>query len=822
MHPIGLYRILFPVLFIVASLGTVRGQSPSGRQRLNFDKDWKFHPGHATDPHRDFNYSIANILAKTGEAANTCIGMDFDDRSWQSVQLPHDWAVALPFEHVNNGDVDAHGYHAVGALFPENSVGWYRKTFTLSHGDSGRRFVLRFDGIFRDSKVWINNCYLGGRFSGYGGAAYDITDFIHFGSKNVIVVRVDASQYEGWFYEGAGIYRHSWLESFPNVHAAELGGVFVHTATAGDQTAVTVETRVVNQEIRAADATVSAYITDRDGNVIARGPEKAKALVLATGKDVLITQSLEVAHARLWSLDDPYLYRAVVLVQSGGTVDSVKVRFGIRTIRIDKDKGLFLNGQLVKVHGVCCHQDHAGVGSALPDYLQYYRIQLLKEMGVNGYRTSHNPPTPELLDACDSLGMLVLDETRLLNSGPEYGDEFERLILRDRNHPSVFMWSIGNEEWMIQEWDMGKRIAQTQILRQQELDPTRTCTYAANVGNVWTGVNEVIPVRGFNYNLGGLDAYRAAHPDQPVIGTEVASTVSTRGIYETDTVNAYVPDYDSVAPPWASTAEYWWRIAAARDWFMGGFAWTGFDYRGEPTPFGWPDINSHFGIMDMCGFPKTVYFYYQSWWTEKDVLHIAPNWNWKGVSGKPVPVWVNSNADNVELFLNGKSLGKKEMPRNGHLEWMVNYASGKLEAVGFKKGRKLTATVETTGDPYSIIIHPSRQKLEGDGEDAIVFNISVVDRQGREVPDAQNLLHFSVTEGGRIIGVGNGNPSSHEPDKFPDDGWQRHLFNGKCQVIAQSALPAGGSAGSNFTFTVTGEGLASAQVGVSVNPSKIQ
>jgi beta-galactosidase len=820
MHPIGLYRILFPVLFIVASLGTVRGQSPSGRQRLNFDKDWKFHPGHATDPHRDFNYSIANILAKTGEAANTCIGMDFDDRSWQSVQLPHDWAVALPFEHVNNGDVDAHGYHAVGALFPENSVGWYRKTFTLSHGDSGRRFVLRFDGIFRDSKVWINNCYLGGRFSGYGGAAYDITDFIHFGSKNVIVVRVDASQYEGWFYEGAGIYRHSWLESFPNVHAAELGGVFVHTATAGDQTAVTVETRVINQEIRAADATVSAYITDRDGNAVARGP--GQSLALATGKDGSVMQSLDIAHARLWSLDDPYLYRAVVLVQSGGTVDSVKVRFGIRTIRIDKDKGLFLNGQLVKVHGVCCHQDHAGVGSALPDHLQYYRIQLLKEMGVNGYRTSHNPPTPELLDACDSLGMLVLDETRLLNSGPEYGDEFERLILRDRNHPSVFMWSIGNEEWMIQEWDMGKRIAQTQILRQQELDPTRTCTYAANVGNVWTGVNEVIPVRGFNYNLGGLDAYRAAHPDQPVIGTEVASTVSTRGIYETDTVNAYVPDYDSVAPPWASTAEYWWRIAAARDWFMGGFAWTGFDYRGEPTPFGWPDINSHFGIMDMCGFPKTVYFYYQSWWTEKDVLHIAPNWNWKGVSGKPVPVWVNSNADNVELFLNGKSLGKKEMPRNGHLEWMVNYAPGKLEAVGFKKGRKLTATVETTGDPYSIIIHPSRQKLEGDGEDAIVFNISVVDRQGREVPDAQNLLHFSVTEGGRIIGVGNGNPSSHEPDKCPDDGWQRHLFNGKCQVIAQSALPAGGSAGSNFTFTVTGEGLASAQVGVSVNPSKIQ
>jgi beta-galactosidase len=813
---IRLSRILLSAFLIIATFVTAYGQSSGGRSVMNFDNNWKFHLGHATDPHRDFNYSIANILAKTGDAGNTCIRMDFDDRSWQSVQLPHDWAVALPFEHVSNEDVDAHGYHAVGALFPENSIGWYRKTFTLPHGDSGRRFVLRFDGIFRDSKVWINGCYLGGHFSGYGSAAYDITDFIHFGSDNTVVVRVDASQYEGWFYEGAGIYRHAWLESFPNIHAAELGGVFVHTTNTGDQAAVTIETRVVNKEIHAADAMVSAYITDRDGNKIVQSPEQS--LSLAVRKDGLVTQTLNVAHARLWSPDAPYLYRAVVLVRSGsGTVDSVKARFGIRTITIDKDKGLLVNGQPVKVHGVCCHQDHAGVGSALPDYLQYYRIQLLKDMGVNGYRTSHNPPTPELLDACDSLGMLVLDEARLLNSGPEYGGELERLILRDRNHPSIFMWSIGNEEWMIQEGNMGKRIAQTQILRQKELDPTRTCTYAANVGNVWTGVNEVIPVRGFNYNLDGLDAYRAAHPDQPVIGTEVASTVSTRGIYEEDTVNAYVPDYDSVAPSWASTAEHWWRIAAARDWFMGGFAWTGFDYRGEPTPFSWPDINSHFGIMDMCGFPKTVYYYYQSWWTDKDVLHIAPNWNWKGMPEKPVPVWVNTNADNVELFLNGKSLGKKDMPRNGHLEWMVHYAPGKLEAIAYKKGKKLTAAVETTGEPYKIVVQPSKTSLAADGSDAVVVNISVVDRQGREVPDAQNLLHFSVAGPAKIIGVGNGDPSSHEPDKCADGEWQRHLFNGRCQVILQSHFGDSGwtsypplSALDNLNavqFSVTGNGL---------------
>jgi beta-galactosidase len=339
--------IIFAIVLFFAA--TAHAQSPV-RQHLNFDEGWKFHPGHATDPHRDFNYGIANILSKTGEAANTCIRMDFDDRDWETVQLPHDWAVALPFAHVDNGDVDAHGYHAVGALFPENSIGWYRKTFSFGHADSGKRFVLRFDGIFRDSKVWINNCYLGGHFSGYGGAAYDITDFIHFNQKNVIVVRVDASQYEGWFYEGAGIYRHAWLDSYSTVHIAD-GGVFVHTTTSGDQSDVTIETRVVKQEIHAADAVVSAYITDRDGNKIAQS--EAQSLSLARGRDGTVIAALPVPHAQLWSLDNPYLYRAVALVREGGrTLDSMTVRFGIRTIGIDKDKGLFLNGQPVKVQGV--------------------------------------------------------------------------------------------------------------------------------------------------------------------------------------------------------------------------------------------------------------------------------------------------------------------------------------------------------------------------------------------------------------------------------------------------------------------------------------
>lgn len=799
------FILLLGIILLPGITGTAFSQSV--REHRNFDEGWKFHLGHASDPHRDFNYGIANILAKTGDPGyNTAINMDFDDKGWASVQLPHDWVVGLPFEHVSNGDVDAHGYHAVGGLFPENSIGWYRKTFTIDRADSGRRFVIQFDGIFRDSKVWINNCYLGSHFSGYSGSSYDITDFIRFNGKNTIVVRADASQYEGWFYEGAGIYRHTWLNVFDDLHIAQDGGVYVRTASAGDKTTVTVTTRVENRGLGATAATVSAYITDRAGKELAR--TKEHSLSLAINGIGSVTDALELSAPQLWSLDNPYLYRLVAVVHdaSGKVVDQQTVKFGVRTITVDKDKGLFLNGKPVKIQGVCCHQDHAGVGSALPDYLQYYRIQLLKEMGVNGYRTSHNPPTPELLDACDSLGMLVLDETRLLNSGSEYGAEWEKLILRDRNHPSVFMWSIGNEEWMIQESNWGKRIAQNQVLKQQELDPSRTSTYAANVGNTWHGVNEVIPVRGFNYNLFGLDGYRKEHPDQPIMGTEVASTVSTRGIYYKDTVNAYVPDYDSVAPPWASTAEYWWKIAADREWFMGGFAWTGFDYRGEPTPYAWPDINSHFGIMDMCGFPKTVYYYYQSWWTDKDVLHIAPHWNWKGKEGQPIPVWVHSNADDVELLLNGKSLGKKGMPRNGHLEWIVNYVPGKLEAIAYKKGKKLTAVVQTTGEANRIIVRAAKGSLTLDGRDATVFNITVVDKQGLEVPDASNLLHFSLTGSAHIVGVGNGDPSSHEPDKFVAQDWQRKLFSGKCQVIILSDVT---KSSGDVLFRAESEGLVS-------------
>lgn len=756
------------------------------RKKINFDRDWKFHLGHAADASKDFNYSITTIFSKSGKAENTAIDPRFNDKDWCSLNLPHDWAVELPFENSLNFDVMAHGYKPVGGLYPQNSIGWYRKHFIIPKSDSGHRFSIQFDGIFRDSKAWINGFYLGNNQSGYIGVTYDITDYLNYGNENVIVVRVDASQYEGWFYEGAGIYRHVWLNQYSDLHFEE-NGLFVHTSQKGNTSNVVIEATIQNHAVTATGYTLYTYLNDRDGKRIAA---KQQSLRLAANGTTTVSTTIPFNGARLWSPDDPYLYRVVSVIRRNGKLtDSLQQRIGVRSIDI-RPNGVFVNGRYIKLKGVNCHQDHAGVGSALPDYLQYYRIGLLKELGVNAYRTSHNPPTPELLDACDSLGMLVLDENRLLNSSPEYMSQLERLIKRDRSRASVFMWSIGNEEGWVHTTSVGKKIALSLLTKQKELDPTRVSTYAADVPNIFTGINEVIPVRSFNYRQFAVADYHRDHPNQPIMGTEMGSTVTTRGIYFKDTIRGYVPDQDITAPWWASRAEEWWPLAATNDFWLGGFVWTGLDYRGEPTPFKWPNINSHFGIMDMCGFPKNIYYYYQSWWTDKYVLHISPHWNWPGKEGQPIDVWVNSNADNVELFLNGRSLGRKDMPRNSHLQWTVNYQPGVLEAVAYKKGKRLSEKVQTTGKPFEVVITPYKTTMLADGQDATVINVHVIDRQGREVPDANNLIRFSIKGDAKIIGVGNGDPSSHEPDKYEEGKWQRHLFNGKCQVIVQAGTTA--------------------------------
>ncbi len=805
------------LMSFLLSISTLFAQ-PAKRQQIDFDSGWKFHFGHAANAEKDFNYSIATVFSKSGNAAKTAIDPKFVDSLWTNVDLPHDWAVALPFVNVDNFDVQSHGYKPVGGLFPETSIGWYRKHFNVTEAP-GMRYEIQFDGIFRDAKIWVNGFYLGNNESGYIGVSYDITDFLNYDKENVIVVRADATQYEGWFYEGAGIYRHVWLNKYSNVHIA-TNGVFAYSKSTSSKATITVESTVINEGASMANYSVTAYLKDRNGKTVAQS--NTTAVKAGVNQSNTTKQNISISNPKLWSVEDPYLYRVAVEVkQNNAVIDSKILKFGIRTIDVKKN-GVFVNGIHVKLKGVNNHQDHAGLGSALPDYMNYFRVTLMKNMGVNSWRMSHNAPSTELLEACDSLGMLVLNEQRLLNSGAEYMDQFERIIKRDRNHASVFLWSIGNEEGIIQTTVHGKRIAETMLRKQKELDPGRTSIYAADLANVFEGVNEVIPVRGFNYRQFAVADYHKAHPDQPIIGTEMGSTVTTRGIYEKDSIRAYVPDQDISAPWWASTAEEWWKLAADDDSWLGGYIWTGFDYRGEPTPYKWPNISSHFGVMDICGFPKNIYYYYQSWWTDKDVLHISPHWNWpeKIKWGKPaetVEVWVNSNADDVELFLNGKSQGKKVMPRNSHLKWNVTYEPGKLEAIAYKKGKKLEASVETTGAPYEVVLTPYKTTILADGKDVSVMNITVVDREGREVPNADNMIKFSVTGNGKIIGVGNGDPSSHEPDKCVDGAWQRSLFNGKCQVIMQS-----GTTPDMIHFEASAAGLiAGATDIVTVSPQKL-
>ncbi len=761
------------------------------RQHISIDNNWKFAFGNAANPEKDFNYSKYTIFSKSGEAWGTAIEQKFNDSSWRTLNLPHDWAVELPFEYVNSFDVESHGYKQVGGYFPATSIGWYRKYFKVAASDSGQRFQIQFDGIFRDANIWINGFYLGNNKSGYVGCSYDITDFINFDKENIIVVRVDATQYEGWFYEGAGIYRHAWLNKYANIHIAS-DGIYAYSKIENNKATLSVETTIENETNATSNYTVKTMLLDRNGNVVAQ--TKEQNISSNIGEEKIVKQTINLTNPILWNLENPYLYRVVADVyQNGKLIDTKKIKFGFRTIDI-KPNGVFVNGKYTKIHGTNNHQDHAGVGSAQPDYLHYYRVALLESMGVNAYRTSHNAPTPGLLDACDSLGMLVLDENRLLNSGPEYMSQFERLLKRDRSRACVFIWSIGNEEGSIQTNSFGKRIAQTFIAKQKLLDPSRTCTYAADVANEFYGVNEVIPVRSFNYRQYAVEEYHKAHPTQPILGTEMGSTISTRGIVENDSIRAYMQDEDVYAPWWSSTAEAWWKLAAPNDYWLGAFVWTGFDYRGEPTPYSWPNINSHFGIMDMCGFPKNIYYYYQSWWTDKDVLHISPHWNheveWNN-PGKPIDVWVNSNADNVELFLNGKSLGKKDMPRNGHLMWTVNYVPGKLEAIAYKKGKRLYEKIETTGQATEVVMTPYKTTMLADGTDVTIINLSTIDKEGREVPTADNMIKFYLQGPGKIIGVGNGNPSSHEPDKCVDGAWQRSLFSGKCQIIVQSTHQSG-------------------------------
>jgi beta-galactosidase len=775
-----------------AAIGTLSSEDaaatqPQGgpvtvRERLLMDFGWRFHLGHASDAARDFGFGGDGAFSSSGSLFEPS-QEKFDDSRWCAIDLPHDWAVELEF--VNDLGVVNHGYKPLGRDYPETSIGWYRRVFEIPQDDLGKRLSIEFDGVFRDCMVVLNGHFLGRNMSGYAPFFYDVTDFLNYGARNFLAVRVDATQGEGWFYEGAGIYRHVWLVKTHPVHVARYG-MYVTSEVRPGATAVSVSTEVENESNSEQACRVLSTIVDQAGKVVGRATSASMAI--PPGVRRKFEQEVVVNNPVLWTLEEPHLYRALTAIEAKGVaVDRYETPFGIRTIRFDPDEGFFLNGKPVKIKGLCNHQDHAGVGSALPDRIQYYRIEKLKEMGANGYRTAHNPPTPELLDACDRLGMLVMDETRTMSSNPEALSNLGTVIRRDRNHPSAVIWALGNEE-PEQGTERGARIVTAMKRLVRRLDPGRPVTVAMN--KAWgEGVSAVVDVQGFNYKKGPeIDDFHQKFPKQPTIGTEVGSTVSTRGIYANDPEQGYVSAYDLNAPDWATTAEVWWKIYAERAFLAGGFVWTGFDYRGEPTPYKWPCINSHFGIMDTCGFPKDNYYYYQAQWTEKPVLHLFPHWNWPGKEGQEIEVWCHSNLEKVELLLNGASLGTKEVPQYSHVAWKVRYARGTLEARGYKGGQQvLVARRETTGGPAKIVLRPDRQKILADGEDVSLVEVQVLDKEGRLVPVADNEITFQCSANGRVIGVGNGDPSSHEPDKAS----KRRAFNGRCMAIVQPTTKAG-------------------------------
>ena len=767
------YGVALALVFAI----TCGSMAQSVRERKLLDFGWKFHLGNAADINQDFGFGNGWGLAKAGGAEGPA-SPDFDDVSWRTLNIPHDWVVEQPFVYGENSLHIQHGSKPVGREYPATTIGWYRRKFDVPQEDQGKRLMVEFDGVFRDSQVWLNGHLLGRQQSGYSSFSFDITDYANYGSHNLLVVRVDASQYEGWFYEGAGIYRHVWLEKTAPVHVAHWGTYVTSEVRPSDAT-VKIETDVVNDSAETKTASLVSNLMDPAGK---SAGEASSSVKLDPWTTQTVVQTVKVNKPELWSTDTPSLYRLVSNVSAPGSNDDYETHFGIRTIAFDPDKGFLLNGKKVEIKGMCNHQDHAGVGSALPDALQDFRIEKLKEFGCNAYRTSHNPPTPELLDACDRYGILVMDENRLIGSDPWIISQLDSQIHRDRNHPSVVLWSIGNEEWE-EGSPRGERIAHSMVAFVHKLDPTRPTTFAGNNGNEFKGINGVVDVRGWNYMaLGDIDKYHADHPHQPIVGSEEASTLSMRGEYTNDASKGYVRAYDTEVPGWGATAEKWWTYFAARPYLAGAFVWTGFDYRGEPTPYSWPSISSYFGVLDTCGFMKDNAYYYQAWWTNNDVLHILPHWNWAGKEGQNIDVWVYSNLDEVDLLLNGKSLGRKAMPRNSHLEWQVPYAAGTLEAHGFRQGKLVkTEKVETTGSPATITLTPDRTSINADGEDVCVFKVGAADSKGLLVPVAGNDISFKVT-GGTIIGVGNGNPMSHENDKFlPTDlnfnsaGWHYTL-----------------------------------------------
>ena len=760
---------------------------------FNMDKEWRFYLGDYSDEKtRANNHSAVYGGAKSGGLAGPGTKNAFDDSYWRQVDLPHDYIREADFSP------DEVGNH--GSRVKQNA--WYRKTFAVDPSLAGKHAQLVFGGISTSSVIFLNGSVIYRSDSLYTEIAIDVTDRLYFDRINTQAVYTRGHDTEGWWYEGAGIYRHVYLYIKDQLHFAH-NGVFAKPVLqdeADDLWKLEMTCTLENTDY--ASETVQARAALYDGDALITAGEGTPVCCPGDEKTDTVF-AFSVKNPTRWDIDAPKLYTVKAeLVRNGEVIDTIEFKTGFRTFYMDPDKGAYLNGRSIKLKGTCNHQDHAGVGVAVPDSIQDYRIRRLKEMGCNAYRCSHNPPAREILDACDKYGMLVMDENRKFEASESAIANLETMVKRDRNHPCIVFWSLFNEE-PLQNCAEGRQIFRRLKSRLLRLDNSRYVIGAVNDVFHPGGTGEEMDVLAMNYGIYNAERVHKEWPDKPMMGCENSSSFSTRGCYKSDREVAQVTNcYDEEKAPWGHTVRENWAVVRKYDFFAGCFLWTGFDYRGEPTPFKWPSCSSQFGLMDLCGFPKDAYYFCQATYLEKPMLHLLPHWNWS--EGETVRVMTVTNCDEVELLLNGKSLGRYVNDVCEQHEWQVEFVPGTLTAIGYNKGEAvLTAERRTAGAPVAIRLAADRTTLHNAGGDTVPVRVSVVDAKGIEVPDADQLIRFTLTGEGEIAGVGNGDPNSHEPEHLP----YRHLFAGLCQVLVSAKTGA-----KKLKLTAECDGLESAEV----------
>ncbi len=753
------------------------------RKNFNMDFGWKFHLGDIEE-NRKNNHSDSYHAAKAGKTF-TAARQNLDDSSWRDVNLPHDY---LAEAEIGEDNLLSHGFRT-------RSNAWYRKSFTLSENLKDKHIFLCFEGTAVTADFYLNGSIVAKTASAYTETGIDITDRVYFGDKvNVLAVYIGGFATEGWWYEGSGIYRHVRLYAKDMLHIAHNGlwiNPILDTDTENDWI-VEAEATIENSSYENREYSVRFSLYDGDVKI---AEKESDSCVCFADDKTETSVSMSVENPKRWDVDSPNLYKVVCeLICDGEVIDSDSTRIGFRTFSIDNKKGFFLNGRSLKIKGTCNHQDHAGVGVAVPDSIQYYRIRRLKELGTNAYRCEHNVPAKEILDACDEIGIIVMDVNRRFETRPEVLSHLETMVRRDRNHPSIIFYSLFNEE-PLQNTDEGKKIFKRLKSTVQKLDKTRIITGAMN-GN-FVGAGEEMDIVGINYSISNIEQFRVGREHRCVFGSENNSAVSTRGCYKTDREAHVLDNYGMEMPPWGQSIFETWDFVRSHDYFSGLFIWTGFDYRGEPTPFAWPSVSSQFGIMDTCGFPKDSFYFNRACFVSEPVLHILPHWNHN--DGENVRVMTATNCDEVELFLNGKTLGRKPSDVCVPAEWNVTFEKGTLSAIGYRDGKEVArAEQTTTKTPKSIKLEADRPYIINDGQDTVPVKVCVLDEDGREVPTANDHITFECVDGMVLRGVGNGDPNSHESDVASE----RNLFAGLCQALVCTEVGA-----KKASLVAKGEGL---------------